>query len=154
MSHPNTDRDEDNPDEQLRQIRERQVRCMRPDRDDVPQRNADSLARALSRELRQAQTDRGYLLSLYDSQTSDYALVENYVAEVKRELGLPPNAHLSISLDRYKDRTATRMRSHCIETVKEYWPRIVGEDDEGMRELLFGALVVKLENLTLNGQEK
>lgn len=49
---------------------------------------------------------------------------------------------------------ATRMRSHCIETVKEYWQRIQGEDDEGMRELLFGALVVELENLTLNGQEK
>lgn len=49
---------------------------------------------------------------------------------------------------------ATRMRARCIETVKEYWQRIVGEDDEGMRELLFGALVVKLENLTLEGQEK
>lgn len=63
-------------EERLNQIRDRQARCTRPDRDDVPQRTADPLARALSRELRQAQIDRGFLLSLVDSQAGDTVVID------------------------------------------------------------------------------
>lgn len=163
MSHPNTERGE-----RVAEIRERHEQWKQKNPDRVTEWGVGSV---------------DYLLSLYDSQAVvetplcpvhkslderddlELQIGNNCVAcsliersqilDVLEPLANPDGTQDSLTvLNNALESAATRMRDHCIETVKEYWQRIQGEDDEGMRELLFGALVVELENLTLEGQEK
>lgn len=47
-------------------------------------------------------------------------------------------------------RGATQMRDKCVDVAEDYRQRIEYEDDEGVREAMFGDMVMKMESLTFD----
>lgn len=49
----------------------------------------------------------------------DAKLVDEYIAEVKRELGMQPNSHLSITLERYKEKVQSEVRAEMQSQLEQ-----------------------------------
>ena len=115
-----------NTDERLREIRERRAEAAR-----ITAEEGWMRARVPS------WFDVDFLLSLIDSQAAESINLQVHIEERDAILDSQPDA-------------ATQMCDKCVGVAEDYRQRIEYEDDEGVREAMFGDMVMKMESLTLD----
>lgn len=65
--------------------------------------------------------ERDALCATVRALRADYTLVENYLAGIKRELGLPPNTVLGVTLENYKERVTAPLREQLAENARRHF---------------------------------